>query len=176
MKTKKYRWLLMGLLVMIFFALAGCGTTVTPERVENPAQTQQPAQETFKIGETVKMGNLQFTLNSIRFDDGDQFFVPESGTRWLVLDCTLENAGQEPAIISSLLMFKLYDAENYSKDLAFGPDLKGSLDGELAAGRRMAGEIAFEVGEAEQAWEFVFAPNLFGFGQAIYELGIADIQ
>ena len=165
------------MLAIIMLSAVGCGTTVQPVRVESPGQTQMPpAQETFGVSETVRMDALQITLNSARFDGGDDFFKPDVGTRWLVLDCTIENVGQEPASISSLLMFTLYDAENYSKELAFGPNLKGSLDGELGAGRRMAGEIAFVVGEAEQSWEFIFAPNLFGFGQAIYEVNVADVQ
>lgn len=173
---KKISLFLLVLQLALSLLIIGCGTAVSPQRVENPGQTQPPpAQEKFKIGETVRMGNLQFTLNGARFDDGDDFFKPDAGTKWIVLDCTIENVGQEPTAISSLLMFSLYDAENYSKDLAFGPNLKGSLDGELGAGRRMAGEIAYEVGEAEQSWEFIFAPNLFGFGQAIYEINIREV-
>lgn len=173
---KKISMFLLVLQLALTLLVIGCGTTVQPEKIENPGQTQPPpAQETFKIGETVKMGNLQFTLNGVRFDDGGDFFSPNDGERWLVFDCTLENLGSEPTAISSLLMFKLYDANDYAMGLAIGPDLKGSLDGELGAGRRMAGEIGFVVEETEQSWEFIFAPNLFGFGQAIYEINIGEV-
>lgn len=73
-------------------------------------------------------------------------------------------------------MFTLYDAEGYSKDIAMADNLKGSLDGELGAGRKMAGEVAFTVDEDESAWEFVFEPQVFGFGQAIYDISASDIK
>jgi len=52
-------------------------------------------------------------------------------------------------------MFTLYDEDNYSKDMEFFANTKGSLDGELGAGRKMAGEVAFNV-EEENAEVFNF--------------------
>lgn len=76
--------------------LAGC-TTTEPVKVDKAAQGQPPIQGTqgqpdaakeeeakpkvFKIGETVKMGELEFTLNSERWDKGNQFMKPEKGKR-----------------------------------------------------------------------------------------------
>ncbi len=68
------------------------------------------------------------------------------------------------------------DADSYSKEIAMADNLKGSLDGELGAGRKMAGEVAFTVDEDESAWEFVFEPQVFGFGQAIYDISASDIK
>lgn len=73
-------------------------------------------------------------------------------------------------------MFALYDANSYAKDIAMADNLKGSLDGELGAGRKMAGEVAFTVDEGEDEWEFVFEPQVFGFGQAIYDISASDIK
>ena len=73
-------------------------------------------------------------------------------------------------------MFSLYDSEFYSKEMAMFAETKGSLDGELGAGRTMRGEVAFEVGAAETEWEFIFEPNIFGFGQAIYKITAQDIK
>lgn len=79
----------------------------------------------------------------------------------------MENKGKENTTVSSLLMFKLEDNEGYARDLALGADLKGQMDGELGAGRKMRGELAYEVEEANTEWDFIFEPNVFGFGQAI---------
>ena len=73
-------------------------------------------------------------------------------------------------------MFTLYDADSYTKDIAVADNLKGSLDGELGAGRKMAGEVAFTVNEGESEWEFVFEPQIFGFGQAIYDVLADDVK
>ena len=122
------------------------------------------------------MGDLEFTIKGARWDQGDQFMKPDKGEKWLVLDCEIENKSNESAHLSSLLMFTLYDEDNYSKDMEFFANTKGSLDGELGAGRKMAGEVAFNVEEGQTRWEFIFAPNVFGFGQAIYVITEAEVK
>lgn len=177
---KKGALTLLSVLVLVVFALLAIGSAEDeePEAVEEtpeeePADEEEEleeAGETFAVGETVKMGDLSFTLNSARWDTGDEFMQPEPGEKWLVLDCTIENLGEDSSSLSSLLMFSLYDEEHYSRDLNIFADAKGSLDGELGPGRTMRGEIAFDVEEGQSKWEFIFEPNVFGFGQAIYEI------
>lgn len=145
------------------------------EQSEGNTEAKSEQQETFKVGETVKMGDLEFTVNGIRIDEGDDFNKPEEGNVFLIIDATIKNTGQDSNALSSLIMFKLYDSEFYEKDMSIFADTKGSLDGELGAGRTMRGEIAFEVGKDETEWEFIFEPNVFGFGQAIYELKAGDM-
>lgn len=185
-RGKKSFWVLMVLAVLVMsLVLAGCGETVTPEKVdpddpgnngEDGNGSTDPKQEKFNVGDTVKMGDLNFTLNGVRYEKGSDFLKPDAGTKWLVFDCTLENKGSESEAISSLMMFKLYDADSYTKDYAFADNIKGSLDGELGAGRKMSGEVAFTVDDGEDAWEFVFEPQVFGFGQAIFDVTAADVK
>lgn len=73
-------------------------------------------------------------------------------------------------------MFSMYDDEHYSVDLNFFADTRGSLDGELGSGRKMAGEIAFNVREESKGFEFIFQLNVFGFGQAIYYIDASQIK
>lgn len=168
-------------LVLVFaLVISGCGETTTPEKVDNNDQgqeneNQQPA-EKFNVGDTVKMGDLHFTLKGVRFSKGDEYWKPEKGKKWIVFDCTLENVGSESESISSLMMFNVYDPEGYQQDIAFPDDLKGSLDGELGAGRKMSGEVAFEVDAEETSWEFIFEPNVFGFGQAIFDISVDEVN
>jgi len=170
------------LIVLSLVLVAGCASgTVTPEKVdpeqstEQPQEEPQPQQEIFKIGDTVKMGSLIFTLNSARWDTGDQWISPEANEKWLVLDCTIENTDNKFAVISSIMMFKLYDENNYTRKLQIFADTKGQLDGELGAGRKMSGEIAFSVEKGQTEWEFIFQPQVFGFGQAIFEITEKEI-
>ncbi|ACB84400.1 DUF4352 domain-containing protein [Natranaerobius thermophilus] len=142
------------------------------EEDEEPEQ----ADEVFNIGDTVKMGELEFTVNSARWDTGDEFMGPDEGERWLVIDCTIENLSDESTSISSMMMFDLIDEEHYSNDLSMGADTEGQLDGELGGGRTMRGEIAYSVSEDHSEWEFIFEPELFGFGQAIYAISEDEVQ
>ncbi len=189
-RKKSFILALILLLALSVFAF-GCEETTTPERVEkddteqvvttdrksgSSDETAAPATETFSIGDTVKMGDLEFTLKGARWDQGDQFMKPDQGERWLVLDCEIENRSDKSTSISSLLMFTLYDEDNYSMDMEFFANTKGSLDGELGAGRKMAGELAFNVEEGQSTWEFIFEPNVFGFGQAIYVIAEDEVK
>ncbi len=147
---------------------------IIPEHGEEIANMNTDG--SFTIGETVKMGNIEFTVNSARWDKGGDFSKPEEGTKWLVADCTIENIDTEPLGVSSLLMFRLYDELAYAKDLSIFATTKGSLDGEVGAGRKIRGEIAFSVGADQKIWELIFEPNLLGFGQAIFLIKAEDVN
>ena len=181
------------LALFLCFMLA-CATSTKPEKVETePAVVEEPvveeasgeepieeepatSEEIFVIGDTVRMGDLVFTLNSARWEEGDEWNKPKEGERWLVLDCTVENESSEPTTISSMLMFSLYDEDSYSRDVDFFADTEGSLDGELGVGRKMRGEIAFDVEEGQSYWEFIFEPEVFDFGQAIFAINEDEVQ
>jgi len=166
------------LMLIAALALVGCGDTVTPEKVDpdDPGEGSGSAAEKYLIGDTVKMGDLQFTLNGVRYEKGSEYWAPDEGTKWLVFDCILENKGSESEVISSLMMLSFTTRTAIAREIAMADNLKGSLDGELGAGRKMAGEVAFTVDEDESAWEFVFEPQVFGFGQAIYDISASDIK
>jgi hypothetical protein len=122
------------------------------------------------------MGELEHTLHAARWAEGDEWFGPDDGERWLVLDIELTNTGDASESISSLLMWTLIDADNRSAELAFTGDERGSLDGELGTDRSMRGENAFTVPDDDSdTWELVFEPQLFGFGQAIYVITSDDV-
>lgn len=179
---KKCKWItLLSVTMVLVFAVLALGSTdsTEPEPVDSPdngAGNGPEEEKVFLIGNSVKMGDLIFTLNSARWCEGDEYFKPNEGERWLVLNCTIENKGDESEIISSLLMFTLYDEESYSRDIELFADTKGSLDGELGAGRTVRGEIAFTVEEGQTQWEFIFEPNVFGFGQAVYKITLNDVE
>lgn len=146
------------------------------ESSEDSDEDSAPEKESLVLGEPIEMGELEFTARSARWDGGDQFLSPDEGNRWIAIDVEIKNKSEKSTSLSSLMMFSLYDDENYSADQAIFANTKGSLDGELGAGRTMAGEVAFEVSDSSQSFEFIFEPELFGFGQAIYEISIDEVN
>ncbi len=128
------------------------------------------------VGETVAMGDLEHTLHAARWEEGEEFNEPDDGERWLVLDIELDNVGSDSAAVSSLGMWDLVDHENRTKDIALNLETSGSLDGELGAGRQMRGEVTFSVADDETEWELIFSPNVFGFGQAIYDIDDDEVD
>jgi hypothetical protein len=163
---KKSFWVPVLLVVLATsLVLAGCGETVAPKKVD----PHKPGIEEYGGGTTqgiaaARLGDLQFTLNGVRCEPGSDLAKPAAGKRWLVFDVALENKGFESEVISSLGLFSLYGADSRPKTFVPVPNLKGSLDGKLEAGRKISGEIAFEVDEEETEWEFVF--EVFRIGKA----------
>jgi len=161
-------------LLIMGLVITGCGETTTPEKVDTSQPATENQQKTepqyFKVGDTVKMGKLAITVNGVRQSKGTSFEKPKDGHVFVIVDATIENLGDEPASISSMLMFKMADAEGYNYGTTIFTGIKGQLDGEVGPGRKMRGEVAFEVPKDAKGLEFIFEPNLLGFGQAIFKL------
>lgn len=165
-------------LIVVFLAIVGCSES-TIEKVDSsvdspPASNQEEgkepvsnAPEVFKVGDTVKFDDLHITLHGITEVKEAEFFTPNND-KYLLVDLTIENVGAESELISTLMQMELVDADSYSYDIALFPDAKGSLDGEVAPGRKIRGEVAFDVPDSEY-YEFIFS-NPFSSGQAIWKI------
>lgn len=138
-------------------------------------EPEEDVADGFGLGDTIAMGDLEHTFHGARFVEGDEFFSPDEGTAWLVVDVEVTNIGDESEALSSLIMWQLVDAENRSLDQELVTDTQGSVDGELGADRSMRGEIAYEVGVEDAEWELIFEPALFGFGQGIYSFTVDEV-
>ncbi|MBA7606386.1 hypothetical protein ES703_13534 [subsurface metagenome] len=187
MKKQKHQIYIILFIVftLIFGFVLACGEDVIPEKVEKLTEEEMiteekieetmeetPKTEIFEIGDTIKMGSLQFKVNSVRTSEGDEFFKPDESNVYLFVDITIENISNEEEHISSLLIFKIVDKDGRSYDMAIFADAKGSVDGSLAAGRKMTGELSYEVPKNINEFELEIDPELFGAGIAIVRIPI----
>lgn len=185
----KHQLFLVFLLLALSFVLVACSESTVesvPEEVEeNAEQTEEdveqvaeeateeePAPTQAGLGQTLKFDDLQITVNSARKTMGDEYSSPDNAF-YLVFDVLIENTGAETANISSMINFVVYDADSYAQDQSIMVDTKGSLDGEIPAGRKMAGEIAYDVSESEY-YEFIFE-DPFTSGQAMWHIESSEI-
>lgn len=162
-------------LALASLALSGCYVDTPIEKVTKSGETADPGEsqaktETFEIGDSVKAGNLIFTVNSTRTDEGGDFIKPDEGKIYYIVDVTVENTGDESETVSSLMMFKLFDSQGYNYTITIGPETQGSVDGEISAGRKLRGELAFEIPKDATGLELQIDPTLFGSGQIIVNL------
>lgn len=152
--------------------------TNSPDKVietkepQTTANSEEKTVKIFNIGDAVQIDDIIYTVNSIREVPENKFLSPEKGNVWYAVDITVENKGRETFNSSSLLMFTLIDGESYSYDIAIVPDLKGSVDGEIASEGKLRGEIAFEIPEDAKDLELEIDPILFGDGKVIVKLGL----
>jgi len=134
---------------------------------ETPKEEATP--EVFKVGDSVTFDDLIITVNSVRESPGDDFFQPSEGNVFFMVDVTAENTGTEEAAISSMLNTELADSDGYTYNITLTGDVKGSFDGSVGAGRKLRGEVAFEVPKAAAGLEFIFS-DPFKTGQAIWKV------
>ena len=124
-----------------------------------------PSEKTYqlnKIGKVIVTDTLKFSLNSARWDNGDEYIKPDPGKKWLVLDCTIQNISKEPILISSMMMFALFDDEGYAQSIDIFAHKKGTLGGNIVPSQIIRGEVSYEVDESCLYWEFTFTSELHG--------------
>ncbi|MDK2902286.1 MAG: hypothetical protein PWQ93_205 [Clostridiales bacterium] len=186
----KKLFILLTVATLVVVTIACTTTTTTPEKVgtkdttapetttanevsESETGTKPAESTTYKMGDIIKMGDLQLTVNSAEIVAPDKINEPlDTNNQFLFIDITIENIGQESTSISSMLMFKAVDKDGRSQSMTFHTEQKGTLDGELGAGRKMTGQIVFEVPKDTKPadYELIFEPDILRFGQAIIKL------
>jgi|GEM_PF-671978 len=160
------------------------GTPTTTPSV----QPEKPKVSTFQVGESASDGRLKITVNGVSLKDkitysqtteimGEEYtssfdFKPKENYQFLILDITIENLqANKTSSISSLLFFKVSDADGYSYDYSFGTAYldKNWEDGDILPGMKRRGSVAFEVPKNPVGLKFAFQFDFAG-QTAVFEI------
>ena len=141
----------------------------TPMTIEPPTKFEGETEQTaFKVGDTVKIETLFITVNDVKPVKGNEYFKPDKGNQFLMVDITLENKGTTSESISTLMQMWLKDptGQRYKVSItAMSVSGGTSPDGELAAGEKLKGQVAFEVPSNATGLLFVFDDDIFNTGK-----------
>jgi plastocyanin len=138
------------------------------------AETEEPKTEEYKVGDTVNFDGLHITLTNVRVSEGGEFDEPQND-KFLLVELDIENTTDESAAISTIMNMKLMDADSYEQDQTILiDDVKGNLDAEISPGKKLKGEIPFDVVDSDY-YEYIFE-DPFASGQAIWKIEQSDIQ
>ena len=146
--------------------------TEAPDDEAAPEPTSPPEQDDLNLtlGQTANVGDAEVTAHSFRLDSGGEFFAPDAGNVWIVVDATIVNTGDDEYNFSSLLQLAVRDTEAREYDVSLLADVISGLDGTILAGDKLRGEVAFEVPEAAlPGLQFVFK-QFIGSEQARWNL------
>ncbi len=146
-----------------------------PAQLEAPTDIPgQKEQQIFKIGEAVTMGDWIITINEVKPLEGDSFNTPPEGYQFIALDVTIENKSAEARTVSTMLQMELKDLTTgwkYQETFgAIGALSEDGPDGELAAGEKIRGSVAYEVPTGAQGLVLVFSPELFDYAKIFISL------
>ncbi len=163
---KKFLCLFLCLCLLCGFTACTVEDTPTKETNQNqetPTKATEKQEETFKLNETATFKNLKVTANKLEESNGVDFFTPEAGNVFVGVKFTIENTSAETQSISSLLSFSAYVDDvkcDYSFNAACAFD-KGTLDGDVAPGKKLIGWYAVEVPSDWQSLQIDFQSDLF---------------
>lgn len=153
----------------------GSQTTVTDSgaAVTTEATEQKTKKDTYALNETATFDKIKITALEMKESKGKQFFEPADGKVFVGVKFEMENISEETQNMSSLLLFDAYCDDikcdySLSANVVFGD---GTLDGEVAAGKKLVGWYSVEVPqdwqeielEVKQEWlskdsaKFIFA-------------------
>lgn len=126
--------------------------------VGNDTEETTPVVKIYSVGDSINDGNTKMTLNSIRYTNtiseksaGYNVTSAESGNKFLILDITIENIGQDINISYDGSKFFILDTDetserNYEEDVLSSEGWTKHFDGnDISPGNKRQGELAFQV-------------------------------
>lgn len=147
------------------------------------AQPQDPVTEPtatvivpqrYAVGDIVKVGDIQIVINEVKEISGTDFFMPNEGNRFIIIDVTMENLGTEDHAASSLMEYTLKDdtgqeySESVSAEVASGGKSPG---GTILPGDKLRGQIGYEIPISATGFVLTYTNGFFNSVSAQFNLG-----
>ncbi|MDP9849595.1 DUF4352 domain-containing protein [Streptosporangium lutulentum] len=155
---------------------------VQPPEANQPAQDQQPPSgQVAKVGETVTVAGLKpevqvaATLNRVidNATPDNRFLRPKDGNRFVAVELSLKNVGQEVYTDSPIIGALLIDAEGRQHNAALAGVAEGVSFGgavSVAVGDSRKGVVVFEVPAGARPAKLQFGV-MFGQQKGEWQLG-----
>ncbi len=154
--------------------ITGVGTgkaTITASTVDGSGKSVSIAVTASKkddrgITKKDEAGN-EITIYGFKESKGSSFSKPEKGNTFILIDIEIVNKSSEELNISSLMSFNAY-CDGYSCEFSFSALLNASrqMDGAISPGKKMKGQIAYEVPKTWKEIEIYVKPD-YWFGNDV---------
>lgn len=172
--------LTVSIILSLALSITGCGST-TPSSVQTinantttPPTTTPPVDQSksiYKVGDTQKIGQFQLTVNSIKTTDGGQYIKPSEGDQFVFVDVTIENQGDKDSLISSMAMFDLINKDGRKSKFTI-PEKMDTIDGTLGVGRKITGELGYEISNSDKDFDLVFTTSQVDGSQGVVKISL----
>lgn len=149
------------LLLCTLCALASCSTETSggvQKEVNSTGTTEpdttEPEELTFALNETAVFDRMKMTATDIVVSNGSEYVKPSEGNVFIGVKFTIENISDEEDSVSSLLLFDAYvDDVKASMSLTGSmiDGFSGTLDGTIAAGKKLEGWYVVEAASGAKA-------------------------
>ncbi len=121
------------------------------EPSEEPSPEPEPSEDSrtiTQVGEVITTKNFKFTLEKLNKPKGNEFNKPADGNEFVDVGLIIENISDSDYIVSSMLMFNAYYdgfSMNQSITAAIADNAVNTMDGALAAGKKIRGKLSYEL-------------------------------
>jgi hypothetical protein len=121
------------------------------------------------VGDVTKLGDREFTVNSVKRANVLSYSTPKTGKEFVVVNVTIRNLGTDEVSYNPF-DFKVQDANGAQESETFA-SLDDSLNsGTLAPGGKVTGSIPFEVPTGDEA-KLIFQPSFWSSQRVVVDLG-----
>ncbi len=110
--------------------------------------SSSPSVQTFTTGDVIQASEFKLTIESFKKVKGDEYNKPEDGKEFVQIVLLAENTSDSEVSFSSMIMFDAYVddlAMNESISAQIADDSIKTMDGTIAAGKKLRGQLAYEV-------------------------------
>lgn len=129
----------------------------------------QPKDVTPKVGDVTKLGDREFTVNSVRRSKAFGYNTPKAGKEYVIVNVTIRNLGKDEVSYNPF-DFKVQDANGAQESSTFA-SLDDSLSsGTLAPEGKVTGSMPFEVPVGDEA-KLIFQPSFWSNQRVVVDLG-----
>ena len=146
----------------------------TPIAMEPPGDLNLAhSQQVYKIGDLIEISDLAIQVIQVTYPTGNDYVKPKEDYKFASVDVQVENLGESPQEITSVVQMYLKDStgEKFTFHLGAQSIIDSGLpDDELQPGERIRGQIGFQVPENAAGLVFVFDAEVFGFGKVFIGL------
>ncbi|GHO70861.1 hypothetical protein KSC_097530 [Ktedonobacter sp. SOSP1-52] len=128
----------------------------------------------YTVGQTVKTGDTwEVTVNSVKTSNGEDYLKPDDGNIFIIINVTTHNISAKEQIISSLLNFRLREADGTEAKSAFlSSSVSNPPDGKVATGDKIRGDLVYQVPANQKQFTFLFDNDIMESGQTIWDINI----
>lgn len=135
--------------------------------------TQTTEKSVYGVGETAEQSDIKVTLVDAQTSTGANYVTPEDGKVFVLLEFEIENDSANDITVSSIASFEAY-CDDYSINESLSAALldngKNTLDGDVAAGKKMNGIIGYEVPSDWQTIEVTVTPSFWSNRSVTFEI------
>ncbi|MFQ3906152.1 DUF4352 domain-containing protein [Staphylococcus sp. Mo2-7] len=140
-------------IIVIVAIFATIGGSESGSESGGKSDSSKDAEQEFAIGEKVKVGDLEYTVNSVENADtvGNQYVSSTADGKYIVADVTVKNNGDESITIDTNLFKLLNEGATNTADATASTDANPSDIGffleQLNPSNEKTGKVVFDVSQ-----------------------------